>query len=306
LDFQALVGFKADTLPSSLSPGDFQFGAEAPYRVPRAKSLLAVPGRIAACQWLRARYRSISNDRQRALALAAVVRLDHKTAVDAALGAIDKAESDGQLLQTALSIALNDAAAPSAERAMMLLSHELPAVRNAALQLLAVPRSAAHKRRELLPPSVDENPGILPGFWQSKQNPPVQILRDLVDAESDAGQQSQAILLLLAAGERADLASLENQLFASHGKLTKLSIAAALAKAGRTDDEAIKYYEQVYAESSTPAGGGDDRVAAALYEILRDLSGQPIIELRRRMRNEKGPSLFDRENVSVDVSFEVP
>jgi hypothetical protein len=110
--------------------------------------------------------------------------------------------------------------------------------------------------------------------------------------------------LLLAAGEHANLAALESQLAASHAELAKLTIAAALAKAGRTDEEAVKYYEQVYAESSTPAGGGDDRIAAALYEILRDLHGQPILELRRRMRNEKGSRLFN-SNASGDI-FTVP
>ena len=302
---RSLVGFTAETLPASLSPSDFQYGSEAPYRVTRANTLFAVPGRIAACQWLRERYRTGSNDRQRAIALAAVARLDHKTAVDAALGAIDEAEVDGELLQTALTIVLNDAAVPSVERAMTFVGHQVPAVRNAALGLLATPRSQAQQEREPFLPSIGETSSVLPGFWQSKQKTPIKTLQDLLDAESDPAMQSRAILLLLAAGERAELAALERQLAASHAELTKLTIAAALAKAGRTDDEAVKYYEQVYVESSTPAGGGDDRIAAALYEILRDLGDQPIIELRRRMRNEKGSRLFN-DNTATDDVFGAP
>jgi hypothetical protein len=301
---RALVGFSAGALPSSNSPQDFEYSAQAPYAVARSKTLVAVPGRIQACEWLRKRYRTGASDRQRAVALAALARLDRKTAVDASLGAIAEAEAEGELLQTALAIALNDAAAPSAERAMLLLDHQLPAVRVAALQTLTIPRSAIKAKSEPLLPVIVEYPGVLPGFWLSKQKPPIEILHGLVVAESDPAQQSRAILLLLAAGEHANLAALESQLAASHAELAKLTIAAAIAKAGRTDEEAVKYYEQVYAESSTPAGGGDDRIAAALYEILRDLDGQPILELRRRMRNEKGSRLFNN-NVSGE-SFEVP
>jgi HEAT repeat protein/thiol-disulfide isomerase/thioredoxin len=296
---RALVGFSAETLPGTLSPGDFQFSAEAPYGVARSKKPFAIPGRIQACEWLRERYRKSSIDRQRAIALAVVARLDHKTAVDAALGAIHEAEADNDLLQLALTIALSDAAVPSARRAIILLDHKLPAVRSAALQLLAMPASLMPHDGDALTPTMDENPDVLPGFWRSTELFPVETLRDLLDAQSDASQQSRAILLLLAAGERINLAPLEQQLTASHGELTRLSVAAAIAKAERTDDEAIKYYEQAYAESSTRTGGGNDAIAAALYEILRDLEDDRIVELRRLMRKEKGSSLFNRDSTEV-------
>jgi HEAT repeat protein/thiol-disulfide isomerase/thioredoxin/tetratricopeptide (TPR) repeat protein len=301
---RALIGFTAETLPASLSPGDFQFSPQAPFRVMRSRKPFTLPGRIQACEWLGEHYRKSPSPRQRAIALAAVARLDHKTAVDAALGAIAEAEVDSELLQTALSIALYDAAAPSAERAIMLLSHRMPSVRSAALQLLAMPASKLRDSRQPIPPTIDENPAVLPGFWRTTQEFPLQILRELMETENDPMQQSRAILLLLAAGERVDLAPLERQLSASQGEFAKLSIAAALAKSGRTDDEAIKYYEQVYAESSTRAGGGDDRIAAALYETLRELRSDALAELRRRMRNEKGASLFNPD--STDDIFGSP
>jgi hypothetical protein len=301
---RTLVGFTAETLPSSLSPADFQFSDKVPYGVTRAKKLFAVPGRLWACEWLRERYRQSTSDRQRAIALSAVARLDHKTAVDAALGAIAEAERDSELLQAALSIVLYDAAVPSADRAMMLLEHELPAVRRAALQLLALPAQQFRNNARPHLPATNENPGILPGFWRSRQKAPAKLLRDLIDAESDPVQQSQAILLLLAAGERVDLAPLESQLSAAHGEFTKLSIAVALAKAGRIDDAAVKYYEQVYAESRTSAGGGD-QIARSLYEVMRELGGDPIGELHRLMRSEKGATLFDR-STDTDVIFTPP
>ncbi len=214
--------------------------------------------------------------------------------MDAAIGAITEAERDGELLQTALSIALSDAAVPSADRAMMLLEHELPAVRSAALQRLALPAQQFRNSARPLLPAINENPGILPGFWRSTQKPPTKLLRDFVDAESEPVQQSQAILLLLAADEGVDLPPLERQLAVSHGEFTKLSIAAAFAKSGRTDDDAVKYYGHVYAESRARAGGTDDQIIRALYEVLRDLRGEPVAELRRLMRSEKGASLFDR------------
>jgi hypothetical protein len=301
---RTLVGFAAETLPSSLSPADFQFTDKTPYRVTRSKKLFAVPGRLQACEWLRERYRQSTSDRQRTIALLAIARLDHQTAVDAALGAIAEAEQEGDLLQAALSIVLFDAAVPSADRAMMLLHHELPYVRRAALQRLALPASQSRSNAQLIAPAMSENPGFLPGFWRSTQKAPAKLLREMIDAESDPAQQSQAILLLLAAGEGVDLAPLESQLSPSHGEFTKLSIAAALAKAGRTDDEAVKYYEQVYAESRTSAGGGD-RIARSLYDVLRDLGAEPVAELRRLMRNEMGANLFNRD-ADIDLNYAIP
>jgi hypothetical protein len=301
---RTLVGFAAETLPTSLSPGDFQYSDKAPYGVTRAKKLFAVPGRLQACEWLRERYRESTNDLQRAIALLAVARLDHKTAVDAALSAIAEAEHDSALLQTALSIALYDAAVPSANRAIMLLDHELPAVQSAALQLLALPASQSRNDVQLVLPAMSENPGFLPGFWRSTQKAPAKLLRDLIDAESDPSLQSHTILLLLAAGEGVDLSPLESQLSATHGEFTKLSIAAALAKSGRTDEESVKYYEQVYAESRASAGTGD-RIARALYEVLRDLRGEPVAELRRLMRNEMGANLFNRD-ADIDLNVLAP
>jgi hypothetical protein len=302
---RTLVGFAAETLPSSLAPADFQFSDKPPYGVTRAKKLFAVPGRLQACEWLREHYRHQgTSDPQRTVALLAVARLDHKTAVDAALGAIAEAEHDGELLQAELSIALYDAAIPSANRAIMLLDHEVPAVRSAALRLLSLPASQSRSDAQLILPAMSENPGFLPGFWRSTQKPPAKHLQDLIDGESDPVQQSQAILLLLAAGEGVDLAPLELQLSTSHGEFAKLSIAAALAKAGRTEKVAVKYYEQVYAESRTNASGGD-RIARSLYELLRDLDGEPVAALRRHMRNEMGSNLFNRD-ADIEMHFIAP
>lgn len=283
-------GFADDQLLTTLSAENYEFGAQAPYRVVREKQSPRIPGRIEACEWLRQRYHSATSDRQRAIALMAVAQLDHTTAVDAALGAVQEADDESELLRIALSILLGDAATPSAQRATALLSHRLPAVRGAALAFLASPGSQFGDEQALVPTALEES--VLPGLWRATEQFPIDDLRTLA-AEGDDLQRSQAGLLLLAAGERVDLPQLERALAAPDGDQAKLCIAVALAKARRTDQEAITHYEQTYAESDDNNDPQMAQIAAALYETLRNLPGDEIAKLRRRMRHEKGSSLFN-------------
>ena len=155
---------------------------------------------------------------------------------------------------------------------MMLLEHELPTVRLAALQRLALPAQQFRNSARRLLPAINENPGILPGFWISTQKPPTKLLRDFVDVESEPVQQSQAILLLLAAGEGVDLPPLESQLAVSHGEFTKLSIAAAFAESGALTMMPLSITGRCMPISPARAGGTTDQIIRALYEVLRDLA----------------------------------
>src|SRR5205807_8127127 len=148
-----------------------------PYRIVRSKQTLAIPGRIAACEWLRQRYQSAKSDSQRAIALWAIAQLDHKTAVDAAIGAVQAADKNGDPIQVAWSIILADAPVPSAQRATLLLSHKLPVVSSAALQYLALPGIAMQSEKRTLP--VVNNSSVLPGLWRATEKLPIDKLHDL-------------------------------------------------------------------------------------------------------------------------------
>jgi hypothetical protein len=227
----------------------------------------------------------------------AVAQLDHKTAVDAAVGAVQEAKEDSEALQVAVSIALSDAPTPSAQRAATMLVHPVPAARNAALRVLTSPAFLSRDEGAAFVPAVSDE-SVLPGLWRVAKPLPTETLRTLA-AAGEEPQLSQAKLLLAATGEHIDLKQLEHAVPAPQRDYAKLCIAAALAKAGRIDEEAIAHYRQTYAESNADAQSQVARIPAALYEVLRDLPGEEIAELRRRMRQEKGAKILVNSGDSI-------
>ncbi len=289
-----LGGFINEQFLTTLAADNYEYGRQAPYRIVRTKQGLTIPGRVKACDWLRQRYQTATSDSQRAIALLALAKLDHKTAVDAAIGALRAMNHDGDATQVALSIVFSDAPSASARCATGLLSHPLPAVRVAALRFLAVPTVVSRNETPALIPVVPSD-AVLPGLWRATEKFPVDKLRRLA-ATGDVVQQFQAKLLLVATGEHLDLNQLDRALPAKQREYAKLCIAAALAKAGRNDREAIDRYQTTYADAAKDAHPRDAQIVAALYETLRDLPGDEIAELRRRMRKEKGSKLFNNSS----------
>jgi hypothetical protein len=276
-------------IPAYFAADQYMHEKESPFRVTSTNEPVTIPGYLETCEWLRKKYQTSTNDRQRAIALLAVAELDHKTAVDAALGAIDNAKTDNELLLAALAIAFSDRAQISANRAAAMLAHSVPQVRTAALAQLAEP--ASRRRAEGFPQtrSVEENE-VLPGLSRLT----TELSKEKIEAfvkSGDARQQAQAKLLLLAAGDKLDLPELERELQPFVESKTKLFVAAALARAKRTDEAAIAFYRDTYAAISHEAG--DSRLTA-LYEVLRALPGDELSELRRKMRQEKGAQLFEQ------------
>jgi hypothetical protein len=287
---RARAGELADRHVSAYFAADqYMYGKDAPYRVSSTNEPVRIAGYFETCEWLRTKYRAAANDRQRAIALLAVAELDHKTAVDAALGAIADANNDGELLPAALAIAFSDRAQISANRAVTMLGHPAPQVRDAALVQLAEP--IFRRQVDGLPPtrSAEEN-DALPGLSRVTAELPKQQIETLAKT-GNARQQVQAKLLLLAAGEKLDPAELERELEPAAESKSKLFVAAALAKADRTDEAAVTYYRETYADVSQDAG---DARLPALYDALRSLPGDELSELRRKMRQEKGAQLFEQ------------
>jgi thioredoxin-like negative regulator of GroEL len=292
-------GFAAEQLSTTLSADDYEYGKQPPYRVVRSNNLPEIPGRVQACDWLRQRFHSASSDRQRAIALMAVAQLDHQTAVDAAIGVVGETTKDGELLKVALEIMLRDAPVPSAQRATTLLDHSVTTVRIAALRHLTFPGSLAVAEGTALVPTLGDE-STLPGFWRTTEELPVEEIRALASSD-DALQQAQVDLLLLAAGEQFELSELVDIEIAlvPLDDYAKLCIAAALAKAGRNDSIAIEHYTQTYLDSDPHPDLPTAPIGAALYEVLRDLPGDEVAKLRRRMRTEKGSRILSNPGFNI-------
>jgi hypothetical protein len=293
-----LGGFTEERFLGMLRADNYEYSPKPPFRIERTKQPLAIPGWIGACDRLRENFRNATDDSQRAIALLAVAQLDHKTAVDAAIGAIEEADKHSESLQVAVSIVLNDAPVPSAQRATMLLSNKVPAVRTAALQYLTYPGIAMQSEKRTLA-AVVNNQSVLPGLWRATEKFPVEELHKLAVTGGEI-QKSQAKLLLAAGGEHIELAQLEHILPAKHAEYAKLCVAAALVKAGRNDHEAVEHYQATYSEAAKESRPHDAQIFAALYEIIRYLPGDEVAELCRRIRNEKGTKLFNNTSDNIN------
>jgi thioredoxin 1 len=287
---RARAGDHVEQRITAYYPADqYTYANTAPYRVTSTHEPITVPGYFQVCEWLRQKFMAATNDRQRAIALLAVAELDHKTAVDAALGAIERAKADSELLPAALAIAFSDRSQISANRAATMLGHPASQVRRAALVQLAEP--VFRRQVDGLPPTRSaEEHDPLPGLSRATAALPKHHIEALAKS-GDARQQAQAKLLLLAAGDKLELAELERLVQPIAESKTKLLVAAALAKAKRTDDAAVAYYRETYAALSREAG---DTRLPALYDAIRALPGEELSGLRRQMRQEKGAQLFEQ------------
>jgi hypothetical protein len=294
-----LGGFMEERFLGALRAGNYEYSSKPQYRIARTKQPLAIPGLVSACDWLRKKYQHATTDSQRAVALLAVAQLNHKTAVDAATGAIEAADKHSEPLQVAVSIVLSDAPVVSAQRANMLLSHRVPAIYTAALEYLAYPGVVLQGEKRALSVVVN-NPSVLPGFWRVKEKLPTDKLHKLAES-ADEIEEAQAKLLLVASGEHIERAGLKHALPAKYDAYSNLCFAAALAKAGRSDHEAVEHYTSTYSNVASENGPHDTQIIAALYETLRDLTGDDVAELRRRIRNEKGAKLFNNNNNENDA-----
>jgi hypothetical protein len=293
---RALVGPADSQFLSYLSSDEYTYDTKPPYLVLKTSRPADFPGRREACEWLREKYQHAADDRQRAIALLAVAKLDHLTAVNAAIGAAQATKSDGLLLHVALALLFSDTTPPVANRAAALLAHPAAAARAEAVWVLSMPPSGRISRRKLDTPFVYDHSDTLPGFSRIKDRFPADVLHRVIDNQNRDDKDSKSLtalvrLQLLSTGEATDLAQLEKDLHEPLTEYTKLSIAAALGKAGRTDDEALAWFEATYAELATAS---DEQKSAGLYEVLRGLDGERIIALRRKIRAKSGSGLFER------------
>jgi hypothetical protein len=286
LSIRAQIGDSSMDLPAGLDENNYRYYDKSPYHIVESVYAPPIPGRIEACEWLREKFQSEASDRQRAIALIALAKLDHQAAANAAIGAIREANKDTEILEVALAIALFDAPKASADRAAELLDHSVSTVQLAAMQTLALPGSSLVLHENPNVPTIDNSAGVLPGFWLATQSLPVPALQSLSKHE-DSDVQSQAKLLLLAAGEKIDVSALHKALEEQIPATSSLAIAAALAKANRTDESSLQHYQSTYESAA------DDSTCAELYKVLKVLKGEEVAKLRSRMRAEKGAALFN-------------
>jgi hypothetical protein len=176
--------------------------------------------------------------------------------------------------RVALSIALADTSELSSDRAVQWLEHPLTEVRlRSAKRLLMTGNDYSREAMELGAVIVSNRSDELIGLWEIRRELPVESLREL--SRLSEPEAWYAKLLLLSTGVEYSLPDL----LKDHGsKEDMLPIVCALAKAERTDEEAIAFYTKA---SETLTSYGEP---AQLLALVRGLKGKEITELRRKLR----------------------
>jgi thiol-disulfide isomerase/thioredoxin len=273
---RALVGARADDIPT-WGEGD----TVKTFSKPLKQKPESVPGAKRAIDWLGDHYRSTQDDWSKALLLLTASHLDHSLATRSAVGIIANATEYTNEVRVALALALSDTSELSTDRAVQWLEHRLVEVKLAcAKRLLIKSDDYARESMEIGASIVYESNAPI-GLWEIRRDLPVESLREL--SKIDKPKAWYVKLLLMSTGEEYALP----EMLKEHGsKEDMLPVVAALAKAERTDEEALAYYTKA-AETLTAYGE-----PAQLLTLLRGLDGKEIAELRRKLRAQDNSNGF--------------
>jgi HEAT repeat protein/thiol-disulfide isomerase/thioredoxin len=238
----------------------------------------SLPERSDTIDWLEKQYRQYQQPKLRAAVLAALTYFDHKLATQCSVGLVMEARELDAAVEAALLISLSDQESLSCDRAVLFLEHELPEVRQHAVQRLS--KTSWGYSSEMEQYAIVrhyEYSANYPGLWHVRRELPWATL------QADKGSWESRVLLLgaLQSAESADAPSLEEVTADHKDEASRAFIVAALAKANRTDAEAIAYYKEACEGLESPA---------IVYAMLRPLKGDEISQIRSAMRREYGSS----------------
>lgn len=219
-------------LSASQLQGDGPFKAEATH----------VIGAQSAIDWVYAQHKRELSPDQRALLLSMLHTFDYRLGSQSAVGRVASAKTWDREILVATLIALAAEQHIAADRAVQWLEHPLREVRQLALQRLGTASDYfAPKTWELgLMMTASETIGEIPLFFIATRpipNEPLEVL--MVDPDTDISWP--AYMLLIANGEEELDDWKEDEL----DEEQLLTVAAALAKAQRTDEAALRFYKRV-------------------------------------------------------------
>lgn len=295
---QALLGARYERI--RYSSADVQFAKSRPYRVSRVASARGLSGE--ACNWLRERFFESTSDRQKAITLAALVRLDFEFAIDASLGTLqdshlrhrdsaNKLEIYPETVEMAMAILSSTPARTTANLLVMLLEHANATVRTQALTSLAEFLAESGSRRSLWI-MYDESVS-LPTYFYAQEPITAERLKELASASGE-GPPAWALEWLRLATTPETPTQPFRDLFQSHDGREKIALGAALAKCQRTDTEALECYRAMCDPSVIDWGvfHGDNGQARQVYVILQEVDHPEVMKLRQKLREQYGAGVL--------------
>ncbi len=235
---------------------------------------LSHPGQPILFDWVTEAYPDATSDEQRAVLLATLTFVSRRHAGAEALVILEQAEQDSLLTRVATAVALSDLRQLAAARATVLLSHPIDVVAEAALSRLV---SIDHPLESLSGSLPISAVGYeTPRDFVFQQQPPTVLLESLSRFPSGAETRVAAFAdaLRLAAGEPIDPDDVLRRL--SNWELALPLVAVSLAKAGHSDDGAVKIY-------ATCVENVESHQLGALYRALRPFKDERVVAVRRQL-----------------------
>lgn len=242
------------------------------------KTPMKFAGQLPAIRWSLEQYKQANSDAQKAVLLSILSTTSRKHAIAEALGILDESEEESRLTEVAAALALSDLRALSARRAVVLLEHPLKNVaEEALLRLVSIDR---------IPDSAANGLPLAAIYYEQPRTFALQELDRPLPADGlrrfDSGEPTTisalADLLRLAAGEDRDPLEIIERLRGR--EQVRSLVAVALARAGRTDEAAMRVYvacvENAESEETT-----------AVYRALRTVKDDRISNLRRQLLKAK-------------------
>ncbi|WP_372897981.1 hypothetical protein, partial [Stieleria sp.] len=229
------------------------------------------PHQAEVTQWLIDRYTSAKSRRHRAVLLAVLARVSRRHATAEALALVEQSAEDAILRRTAAALALGDLSSLSVDRAVVLLEHPNHEIVDAALLRLSCNNSFEGIQEENIGvPVVYRSAGLHP-LQRTTQSLSEDTLNRLSKTENKTSA-AIADTLLVSLGKEIPLDPLLDRLGGVERPLTLLAIA--LAKAKRTDDDAI----EIYRRCAQVVQWQDEEAVRTALQPLRDDRVKKIIK----------------------------
>ena len=264
---RALLGARADSISYYYASSEVRNGDVY------SQFKLSLPRLEPAVDWLSTHYKMEANDATKGMLLSGLSYLDHGLAVQSAIGRVTEATQWSMSVRVALAIALWDQNETSVDRAVQWLDHPLLEVKQASLiRITQKVSDSAQSIGDLQTMVYWDYQDKMPGLWYVQRTIPENALREL--AQSDESLAWRAKLLLLAAGKL----SIQQLGIDAGNNMERFRIAVALVKAGRTDLEAVAFYNK-----SVDQLMEDDEVGQ-FYRLMRALESDEISTIRQTMR----------------------
>lgn len=255
-----------------------QLNGEAPFKSYVHKTV----GYEAALEWLYDQKERELSYTQRALLLVQLFNFDYRLGTQSAVGCVAAAKKWDREVEVATVIALSAEASIAVDRAAQWLEHPLREVRVTAIKRLAGPSSRFTEAAWACGIGLTYGKNFeVPLFLLTERPLPVDQLKPLTEKE-DADEAWPAYMLLLASGEEKDVDWKEDELDSDQ----LLTAMAALAKAGRVDEDAIKIYQR----AAEQVGYFQQDLLKAILSGLKSEAVKKIVEgLRTETRFASPP-----------------